>query len=97
MTKCKSLNAFLIYNMLIKVVKSITLTYKLTYNINIQKIRNDYMNSCEISAAVTAIANILFKKLNDDEVALLGAILVQLGDTLETMSVQKEICQNKNL
>lgn len=55
------------------------------------------MNSCEISTAVTAIANILFKKLNDDEVALLGAILVQLGDTLETMSVQKEICQNKNL
>lgn len=53
------------------------------------------MNSCEISAAVTAIANILFKKLNDDEVALLGAILVQLGDTLETMSVQKEICRNK--
>lgn len=69
----------------------------MTYNINIQKIRNDYMNSCEISAAVTAIANILFKKLNDDEIALLGAILVQLGDTLETMSVQKEICQNKNL
>lgn len=83
--------------MLIKVVKSITLTYKMTYNINIQKIRNDYMNSCEISAAVTAIANLLFKKLNDDEVALLGAILVQLGETLETMSVQKEICQNKNL
>lgn len=55
------------------------------------------MNSCEISAAVTAIANILFKKLNDDEVALLGAILVQLGETLETMSVQKEICQNKKL
>ncbi len=55
------------------------------------------MNSCEISAVVTAIANILFKKLNDDEIALLGAILVQLGDTLETMSVQKEICQNKNL
>lgn len=53
------------------------------------------MNSCEISAAVTAIANVIFKKLNDDEVALLGAILVQLGDTLETMSVQKEICQNQ--
>ena len=97
MTKCKSKNTFLIYNMFIKVVKSITLTYKMTYNINIQKIRNDYMNSCEISAVVTAIANILFKKLNDDEIALLGAILVQLGDTLETMSVQKEICQNKNL
>lgn len=53
------------------------------------------MNSCEISAAVTAIANVIFQKLNDDEVALLGAILVQLGDTLETMSVQKEICQNQ--
>lgn len=53
------------------------------------------MNSCEISAAVTAIANVIFEKLNDDEVALLGAILVQLGDTLETMSVQKEICQNQ--
>ncbi len=53
------------------------------------------MNSCEISTAVTAIANVIFQKLNDDEVALLGAILVQLGDTLETMSVQKEICQNQ--
>lgn len=52
------------------------------------------MNACEISAAVTAIANVIFQKLNDDEVALLGAILVQLGDTLETMSVQKEICEN---
>ncbi len=53
------------------------------------------MNACEISAAVTAIANVIFEKLNDNEVALLGAILVQLGDTLETMSVKREICQNQ--
>lgn len=53
------------------------------------------MNPCEISAAVTAIANVIFQKLSDDEVALLAAIFVQLGDTLATMSVQKEICQNQ--
>lgn len=53
------------------------------------------MNACEITAAVTAIANVIFQKLNDDEVALLAAILVQLGDTLETMSVHNEICQNQ--
>lgn len=53
------------------------------------------MNACEITASVTAIANIIAQKLNDDEIALLGAIFTQLGDTLETITAQRELCQNQ--
>ena len=38
------------------------------------------MNSCELTASVTAIANALACKLSDDELTLLAAALVQLGD-----------------
>lgn len=40
------------------------------------------MNACEITAAANAIAC----RLDDEELALLGAVLTQLGDTLETIS-----------
>lgn len=53
------------------------------------------MNACEITASVTAVANVLAQNLGDDELALLGAILTQLGDTLETISAQRELCQNR--
>ena len=38
------------------------------------------MNSCELTASVTAIANALACKLSDDGLTLLAAALVQLGD-----------------
>lgn len=44
------------------------------------------MNACEITAAVTAFANAIACRLDDEELALLGAVLTQLGDTLETIS-----------
>ncbi len=44
------------------------------------------MNVCEITAAVTALANAIACRLDDEELALLGAVLTQLGDTLETIS-----------
>lgn len=53
------------------------------------------MNACEITASVTAIANIIAQKLENDELALLGAIFTQLGDTLETITAQRELCQNQ--
>ncbi|MBR5614061.1 MAG: hypothetical protein IKT39_05050 [Clostridia bacterium] len=57
------------------------------------------MNSCELTASVTAIANAVACDLSNAEITLLAAILVQLGDTLATIAVQREFCEslsNKN-
>ena len=51
------------------------------------------MNACELTAAITAIANSLACKLIEEELTLLGAVLTQLGDTLTTIVVQRNICQ----
>lgn len=52
------------------------------------------MNACEITAAITALANAIACRLDDNELDLLGAILTQLGDTLETISAQRALCKN---
>ena len=52
------------------------------------------MNPCELTASVTAIANILACKLNNEELTLLASVLVQLGDTLVTIVTQKALCEN---
>lgn len=51
---------------------------------------------CDPLALTTAINTLgvaLAKNLNDDELALLTAVLVQLGDTLSTIAVQRSICK----
>ena len=53
-----------------------------------------YMNPCELTASVTAIANALACKLTTDEMTLLASVLVQLGDTLVTIVTQKTICES---
>ena len=50
------------------------------------------MNSCELTACITAIANALACRLNDDELSLLGSVLTQLGDTLITLATRRSIC-----
>lgn len=54
------------------------------------------MNSCELTASITAIANALACKLTEDEVTLLGAVLTPLGDTLTTIATQRGICSSRN-
>ena len=54
------------------------------------------MNSCELIAAVTAVANTLACKLSNEELTLLASVLVQLGDTLVTIATQRTICENIN-
>jgi len=49
-------------------------------------------NACELTASVTAAANAIACKLNDDELAVLAAVLVQLGDTLATIATQRAVC-----
>ena len=50
------------------------------------------MDSCQLTASVTAIANTLAGKLTIEEATLLAALLVQLGDTLATIVTQRAIC-----
>lgn len=50
------------------------------------------MNPCELTASVTAIANLLACQLTDDQLNLLGVVLTQLGDTLLTIATHKSIC-----
>ena len=52
------------------------------------------MNSCELTASVTAVANAIACKYNNDELTLLASVLVQLGDTLVTIATQRSICEN---
>lgn len=50
------------------------------------------MNSCELTASITAAANAIASGLSNDELDLLGAVLTQLADTLLTISAQRNLC-----
>ena len=54
------------------------------------------MNSCALTASVTAVANTLACRLNNEELTILASVLVQLGDTLVTIATQRAICENAN-
>ena len=54
------------------------------------------VNSCELTASITAIANALACKLTEDEVTLLGVALTQLGDTLLTIAAQTSTCSRNS-
>lgn len=53
------------------------------------------MSPCELTAAVTALANMIASKLSDDEIAVLAPVLIQLGYTLETIRAQREACEKR--
>lgn len=57
----------------------------------------DMMNACELTASITALANVLAGKLTNEELELLGVTLTQLGDTLLTIATQRSICCPKTL
>lgn len=50
------------------------------------------MNPCELTVSVSALANAIACKLDADELALAAAVFTQLGDTLATIAVQRELC-----
>ena len=50
------------------------------------------MNTCELTASFTALANWLACQLTQDQLELLGVSLTQLGDTILTIVTQKSIC-----
>ena len=50
------------------------------------------MNACELTAAITAIANWLAGQMSLEQLELFGVSLTQLGDTILTIVTQKGIC-----
>ena len=52
-----------------------------------------HMDPCAMTAAVTALANALACRLDDDCLTMLSVLLVQLGDTLATILTQRSICK----
>ena len=51
------------------------------------------MCSLELTGTVTALANAIACVLTAEEMALLAAILVQLGDTLATIAAWSDLCK----
>ena len=53
------------------------------------------MNSCHLTASITVVANAISGKLSTEEITLLAAVFVQLGDTLATIATQKSIYETE--
>ena len=51
-----------------------------------------FVNACELTASITAAANVLACNLTEDELTLLGVVLTQLGDTILTIATQRSLC-----
>ncbi len=51
------------------------------------------MNSCELTASITALANLIAAQLNNNELNLVAMIFTQLGDTLSTIAAQRILCE----
>lgn len=51
------------------------------------------MNSCQLTTAITALANAMACQFTIEEVTILAAIFVQLGDTLATIVTNKSLCK----
>lgn len=55
----------------------------------------EYVNSLELTSAVTALANAIACKLSVNEITLLATVLVQLSDTLATIATQRSLCEER--
>ena len=50
------------------------------------------MTACELTASITALANIIAENFTDEELEILGVVLTQLGDTILTIATHRGIC-----
>ena len=51
------------------------------------------MNSLNLTAAITALANALSCSLSESELALWASVFVQIGDTLATIAAERALCE----
>ena len=54
------------------------------------------LNSLELTAAVTALANAIACKFSVGELALVAGIFVQIGDTLATIAAERSLCEKES-
>ena len=54
------------------------------------------MNSFELSGTITAVANAIACGRSVNELALLAAVFVQIGDTLATIAAGRALCEDKS-
>lgn len=54
------------------------------------------MHARNIAIQVAALANAIACEMSDDELVFTAAVLTQLADTLNTISVQRSLCKDKN-
>ncbi|MCL2488329.1 MAG: hypothetical protein FWE80_06560 [Oscillospiraceae bacterium] len=50
------------------------------------------MNPCELNAAITAIANILYARLSKEEFLYVNVLLSELSKTMFSMEILRGIC-----
>ena len=55
--------------------------------------RNPNCDPLALTTAVNTLAAALAARLSDQELGMLAAVLNQLGDTLETIAAQRELCR----
>lgn len=53
------------------------------------------MQSCELAMTITALACSIAENKSPEEIELLSSILVQLADTLATISAQQAFCSSR--
>ena len=53
------------------------------------------MNPCELTVSITALANSIACQLTTDEISLVSAVFMQLGDSLATIAAQRSLCENQ--
>lgn len=54
--------------------------------------RNPDCDPLALTTTVNTLAVAIAGRLNDEELGLVAAVLVQLGDTLATIAAQRAIC-----
>ena len=52
------------------------------------------MSPCEITAFISSLAICISKSYDDKELAVIAAAFTQLGDSIETILAQRELCNN---
>lgn len=55
------------------------------------------MNSCELVNLVSALSCLIVKNYSEEQIAVLAAVFVQLGDSLATILANEALCdKNEN-
>lgn len=54
------------------------------------------MQSCEFTMSISALACCIAQGKSPEEIALVSAVFVQLGDTLAAIAAHQELCAPKD-